>query len=364
MRRTLTGLLFLAVAGLAAASPDLLQVGLYEKPPYVVRATDGSWDGLSVQLWEKTAARMGRSFRYVEMPRAQLVAAAEAGQVDVVLGELSPDPLLEQRLEFTTPFLASAFGAVALPVRLGQEWSAVRNALFSLGFFQVVAFIAVLVLLASFLFWILERRHDSGHFGGGLLRGFGSAIWFSVVTMTSVGYGDRIPSTLPGRSLAILWMFLGLVLVASFTGAVASAVTTARMETDISSIHDLGNVRVGVASDAAASLLQADGIHARDFASIEEGLAALRAGALDVFFADRLTLAWISTRDASREIRLLPLHAAPFSVAFGLPPGSPLRKPLNLAILETLGTSDWQASLSYWLGAQEARAHGLTSLPR
>ncbi len=57
------------------------------------------------------------------------------------------------------------------------------------------------------------------HFGGKPIHGFGSALWFAAVTMTTVGYGDKTPQTPLGRGLAFIWMFLGIVLVSAFTGS-------------------------------------------------------------------------------------------------------------------------------------------------
>ena len=48
------------------------------------------------------------------------------------------------------------------------------------------------------------------------------AIWWSFVTMTTVGYGDRYPVTTGGRIVAAILMICGIGLFASFTGFLAS----------------------------------------------------------------------------------------------------------------------------------------------
>jgi hypothetical protein len=47
-------------------------------------------------------------------------------------------------------------------------------------------------------------------------------VWWSVETVTTVGYGDLYPSTVQGRLIALGLMFVGIGFVSLFTAAVAS----------------------------------------------------------------------------------------------------------------------------------------------
>ncbi len=49
------------------------------------------------------------------------------------------------------------------------------------------------------------------------------AVWWSFVTITTVGYGDHFPVTSAGRVLAALLMFAGIGLFGTYTAFVASA---------------------------------------------------------------------------------------------------------------------------------------------
>jgi voltage-gated potassium channel len=49
------------------------------------------------------------------------------------------------------------------------------------------------------------------------------AIWWIIVTVTTVGYGDRFPITNPGRIIGVLVMALGIGLVGTLTGFLANA---------------------------------------------------------------------------------------------------------------------------------------------
>lgn len=52
--------------------------------------------------------------------------------------------------------------------------------------------------------------------------GFGDALWWSIVTSTTVGYGDLAPVTVVGRSVAVLLMFVGIGTLGMITGSIAT----------------------------------------------------------------------------------------------------------------------------------------------
>ncbi|MGE8203878.1 potassium channel family protein [Heyndrickxia sp. NPDC080065] len=55
---------------------------------------------------------------------------------------------------------------------------------------------------------------------------YGEALWWSVVTMTTVGYGDYYPVTSAGRIIAGFLMFTGITLIGTITGTVAAFLTS------------------------------------------------------------------------------------------------------------------------------------------
>jgi len=56
------------------------------------------------------------------------------------------------------------------------------------------------------------------------------AIWWVLVTMTTVGYGDKVPMTTGGRIIGIIIMFFGLALLSSFTATISSFFITKKIK--------------------------------------------------------------------------------------------------------------------------------------
>ncbi|MBI9111110.1 TrkA family potassium uptake protein [Maridesulfovibrio ferrireducens] len=83
------------------------------------------------------------------------------------------------------------------------------------GFGKLVLATAGLLLLSTFGFYWLELKESAN-------ANFSNAFWWSIVTLTTVGYGDLVPATVPGRILGALVMLSGIGLVTSLTGNMAS----------------------------------------------------------------------------------------------------------------------------------------------
>ncbi len=56
-----------------------------------------------------------------------------------------------------------------------------------------------------------------------------SGLWWSIVTLTTVGYGDISPATSGGRVIAVLIMFLGIGLLGMLSGTLATVLISNRM---------------------------------------------------------------------------------------------------------------------------------------
>lgn len=301
-------------AAMAQDEGGRLRVGVPERPPFAIQSRDGSWQGIAVDLWRMIAEENHLDFDLVRVPREQAIDALAAGRLDIVLA-VNATPANEARVELLTPFYTSTLALVSKrEIALGMV---IRNIL-SADFMTVMVSLSLLLLIVGALVWLVERRHNSAQFHRRPLLGLGDGFWWAGVTLTTIGYGDKTPKSLLGRTIAMLWMLIGLGVSAALTATVISA-TNIEGNTGLAIPGDLEDRRVGaVGGSSAASYLYGEALAVEEFPSLTEAIEALRVDQIDAvaggyaalrFAATSLSNAILST--SSRDPHYITIAVAP-----------------------------------------------------
>jgi ABC-type amino acid transport substrate-binding protein len=170
--------------------------------------------------------------------------------------------------------------------------------------------------------------------------------------MTTVGYGDKAPRTLGGRLVALVWMFTAVLLVSSFTAAIAAALTVGDLEGTIRDARDLNRARVAtVAGTTSEQYLQERRLRYTACASADLGLTDVAQDQFDAFLYDAPVLRYLVSRDYSQDLEVLPGVFERQYYALGLAPQSPLRESINRSLMETIRQPAWQETLQRFLGS-------------
>jgi voltage-gated potassium channel len=102
-----------------------------------------------------------------------------------------------------------SFGGLAIQkVAIGRQFAITIKVLLASIF---VAYISAIQIT------IAERTVD-----GSNIKNFGDGLWWAITTVTTVGYGDRYPTTTEGRFIAIALMIMGISLMGVITASVAA----------------------------------------------------------------------------------------------------------------------------------------------
>ena len=327
-----------------------LIVGIKETPPFSMKGTDGHWQGISIKLWESIAAELGLSYEYRELPLQGILDGLRDHSLDVGFSALTITAEREKLFDFTHPFYTTGLGIATKKGESEGLFAFVKRFL-SLNFLKAVFSLAVLVGAVGLLIWLLEKDKNREHFGGTPAKGLGAAFWWSAVTMTTVGYGDKAPKTPGGRIIATIWMFMAIIVISSFTAAITSSLTISNLQSLVKGPEDLPRVRVGtMASSTSSAYLDQRHISYQTFPNAAAGLQALAAGNIEALVYDAPTLRYLVKNEYDNELMVLKQIFATQQYGIGVPSGSPLREQINRVLLTQLDEQQWHDLLFNYLG--------------
>jgi len=102
-----------------------------------------------------------------------------------------------------------------------QFWKTQRDGI-NINLFPLLSALAGLVTIGSLLVYFSEGRH-------GTIHSLWDAVWWTVVTMTTVGYGDVVPTTALGRVVGIFVMLSGISVISLLTATISSIFVAQRI---------------------------------------------------------------------------------------------------------------------------------------
>jgi ABC-type amino acid transport substrate-binding protein len=328
----------------------VFKIGLSERPPYTMKNDLGEWQGAAIDLWEEIANNLGCKFEYVDCIQAHMHDQLKSGEIDVmpVTAQSGNFIGIEQ---FTQPYFFSKGGAVITHLSLANSIENIMKHLTESGMFTIILSMFLTMFIISLILLHFEGRSDHGHFEGPPVKRFSSALWYTAVTMTSVGYGDTSRLSAIGRMITFIWMLLGILFVALFTGSVVSAITTADLNSNLGRVEDLAHYRVGVFTGTKIErVLIAKGIPVKKFPSLEEGFAALARGQINAFAGDAVSQNYTMNHDYPGQFKLCVMPAVPLVYSLALRQGDPDFDRINNELIKIVLADDWRTKFERWSG--------------
>lgn len=98
-----------------------------------------------------------------------------------------------------------------------MKWRDLRIAIVKRPFVAAIGFLIAMLFSISAIVYYFEKDAE-----GRNITGIVDSIWWGIVTLLTVGYGDRFPVTLFGRLFAIILMLGGVLGIAIVTAKVSS----------------------------------------------------------------------------------------------------------------------------------------------
>ncbi len=331
---------------------DTLLVGYYHSPPFVIENAEGKLTGVSVWLWEEINKDL--DYAYIlksydsDRPLHDLLTDLEMGKIDMAINPLTITSSRDQFVDFSYPYYVADLTIAKSSTSKSGAWVSVIKEFFNQRVLILIATLACLVLLFGFLLWLVERKNQ--HFEPGI-QGVLSSFWWSAVTMTTVGYGDKVPISNLGRFIAFIWMLCSIIIIAIFTASITSSLTIHRLTDSNLSLDTFKQARVGTVDSSASQEFLKHNFF-RDiqiYPELRHGLLALKNGETDYFVYDEPWLVYLLDNDPElSSLELLPIQFHRELYAFPMKENisRSFEKQLSSNLIRLMETKDWEMVLS------------------
>jgi ABC-type amino acid transport/signal transduction systems, periplasmic component/domain len=279
-----------------AAPAQELVAGVFVNPPFVIRASDGQYTGMVIDLWKAVEEKLDIQSRFVEYRSLEsLVRATTSGDVDVILTNFIVTHERARDLKFSYPWYDTGTRILIHE----QHSSSVVDELRRTGHFKAYAGIFALICAITVGLTLFRRRYDPT-FTKKWADGLSINLYELIIAAKSGRYSPIFLGWF-GYVLAAVWMLFGVALIAYITSTVTSAMTTASLTQEINSVRDLPGRTVGViAGSAEAGHIRRFLVQTVEYANIGEAVASLEKGEVDAVVSDAPALEyWVRTHPLS-----------------------------------------------------------------
>ncbi len=337
----------------SAPAAQTLRVGVVGAQPFVVNQGNG-FEGIAVEIWQAIADRANLNYRFQQFDSvASALDALRDGKLDVAVGPISVTAGRAREVGFSQPYFQSSLSILSSSEG-PSAWQRLRP-FFSPSFFIAIAVLLFVLALVGTFIWLAERKTSSDQFPYEPGPGIANGIWLAIVTMTTVGYGDRTPRTFIGRVIAGIWMVVSLVTATSLVAGIASTLTLTGLQTNlVSTAEQLHGKKIAVVTGSTAgAFARRYGAEIVNVSSIAEGADLVRRHSVQGMVFDRPELLYFQTQHHEGVESVSKAEYEHQGYAFAFPLSSQaLIHTVNLHLLRMEESGRVDRIVHEWLGDQ------------
>ncbi|KAL9964498.1 hypothetical protein ACROYT_G028149 [Oculina patagonica] len=286
-----------------------LTVAWIEKPPYTTAPQNGSLDnevhGMIRDVLLRYITMECGYYTGVEYYPKTLRAGSEFGMIELLrqnkvhLAVPLFEPINRRYSEF--PF----FKLVDYPgtdfITTDDETNGLKVVLEAvLKSWPLFAVTLILTAIAGVIVWALDTYWNSEEFPRSFVKGSWDGFWWSFISMTTVGYGDKAPKSIVARIFSIIWILLGLIIMAIFIANVTSALTSLSLQLEPSSFAGLKVAVLGNGTEYQHAL--EEDAQPKLYHKIDDVIQAVKSKQVDEMFLDRYTAHYFQARNKLKSL--------------------------------------------------------------
>ncbi len=350
LRRLILLIIIIISAVSLKAEGEELSVGVTNSPPFIIIEND-EISGITIDLWNVISDSLNVNYHFVQTDYEKVVTNISEGEINISIAPMAINSSHADSTFYTQPFYITSM-CVAVENHYESGFVTIVKNLFSLSFLKTIGLLLLINFSIGTLIWLAERKNNPAFDNkvNGIIDGF----WWSWVTMTTVGYGDKSPQSKNGKILATIWMLVAILIISGFTATISSELTTKRLQNNVSNLHDLHKMKVGCLEGRNTSIyLDYKHIKYKKYLSFEEAFEALEKGEINALVDDGATLNYYFNKKEKSLTKKITLIELPNNKEYYCFMSSQpyLVNKINPYLLSFLESEDWNKLLKkYGLG--------------
>ena len=350
LRRLILLIIIIISAVSLKAEGEELSVGVTNSPPFIIIEND-EISGITIDLWNVISDSLNVNYHFVQTDYEKVVTNISEGEINISIAPMAINSSHADSTFYTQPFYITSM-CVAVENHYESGFVTIVKNLFSLSFLKTIGLLLLINFSIGTLIWLAERKNNPAFDNkvNGIIDGF----WWSWVTMTTVGYGDKSPQSKNGKILATIWMLVAILIISGFTATISSELTTKRLQNNVSNLHDLHKMKVGCLEGRNTSIyLDYKHIKHKKYLSFEEAFEALEKGEINALVDDGATLSYYFNKKEKSLVKKITLIELPNNKEYYCFMSSQpyLVNKINPYLLSFLESENWNKLLKkYGLG--------------
>jgi ABC-type amino acid transport substrate-binding protein len=323
-----------------------IRIAVKEFPPFVFK----DLRGFSIDMARIICERHGLKPEFIYYNTVpEVLKAVETGECDLNFSGTSITASREKLVNFSHPFFDSGLIVAIKATSEKATLNFVLKILKVIGY-SLIVFLIGLTIVAHAI-WYLERNDERARgFPVDHKKGILDAYWWAIVTMTTVGYGDKCPKRVIGRIIASIWMIIGIIWFAAFTATLSSSLTINRIGLgEIKGLTDLNTKRVAmIKGTTSENFIRYHDVTVMVVETLDDLIRSLKDETVEAVVYDAPALMYIAKNDPEIKVVGEMFDVQKYGIAFPQSVVSPYEEIFNIAILEMQVSGEYRRIYNKW----------------
>jgi len=274
-----------------------IKVAVAEFPP-LVEKKGKKYSGFEVDLWEKIAQDAKIKYSYIQVPFQKIFSTIQSGKADIGFAGATMNEEREKIIDFSHSTFDSGLSILVQSSQKVSIFNTIKT-VFNKDIKKILLTLLGFVLIIGHIIWLIEK---GSAFSSAYFPGIIEALWWGMVTVSTVGYGDFSPITIVGRIVGAIVILLGLAIFGLYIAKVSSLMTVKSLRNKIESPEDLKDKKVATKSKTTSEeFLKELGVKVFAFPEISQAFEKLEKGEVDaVVFDSPVLLHYVKQKKDSK----------------------------------------------------------------